>query len=406
MREGWVETTLGEVLDPITERAGDGTFDLVLSVTEKRGIIPQTEVFKNRIATDDVSKYKVLQSGDISFNPYLLWCGAVGQWLGYLPGVVSPVYECFRVKPNHHPRYLGLVFESGHLTPYFNSTAIGSIERRRRTTVPVFNAAPLALPPLLEQRRIVDVIESVDAYIAALEKRAETARTARSALLHDLLSNPGPDWTEMSLSDVASVDRGVAWAKDEESWTETAESVPVVRIGNIQLTGIDMTERLHICGVNPRDLERKAIRANTILMVGSNGNPERVGNAHIAGPDLDGHLYASFLIGITPSDSVLPRFLLAFLQSDGFQRTITEATSGSTGLKNIGLSWLRDTAIALPGLNDQAEIAEIATAFDASTASADATLQSARSLRAALLSDLLSGNHEIPTSYDELLGAA
>ena len=133
MRDGWIEATLREALEPIAIHPNGKDFPLVLSVTEKRGIIPQTEIFKHRIATDDISKYKVLEPMDIAYNPYLLWCGAIGQWKGTEAGVVSPVYECFRVKSNCEPRYLGYIFETGILTNYFDALAIGSIVRRRRT---------------------------------------------------------------------------------------------------------------------------------------------------------------------------------------------------------------------------------------------------------------------------------
>ena len=36
----------------------------------------------------------------------------------------------------------------------------------------------------------------------------------------------------------------------------------------------------------------------------------------------------------------------------------------------------------------------------------DLTITKTKNLRSALLSDLLSGNHEIPTTYDKLIGAA
>jgi hypothetical protein len=36
----------------------------------------------------------------------------------------------------------------------------------------------------------------------------------------------------------------------------------------------------------------------------------------------------------------------------------------------------------------------------------DSTITKSQNLRSALLSDLLSGNHEIPTTYDKLIGAA
>jgi restriction endonuclease S subunit len=186
--DDWTETTLKTVLLPVLTRARDKLEYEVLSVTERRGIIPQTEVFNHRIATDDISNYKVLQPGDIAFNPYLLWCGAVGQWKGNYEGVVSPVYECFRVRETDSPRFVGLIFESGVLTPYFDSTAIGSIVRRRRTTLPVFYEAPIIRPPLDEQKRIVEIVSSMDEVIQSTQQAVVDAKSLRSGLLSDLLS--------------------------------------------------------------------------------------------------------------------------------------------------------------------------------------------------------------------------
>jgi restriction endonuclease S subunit len=186
--DGWVEATLKDALEPIANRPDGKDYPLVLSVTEKRGIIPQTEIFKHRIATDDISKYKVLEPMDIAYNPYLLWCGAIGQWQGSEAGVVSPVYECFRVKSNFEPRYLGYIFETGILTNYFDALAIGSIVRRRRTIPSDFIAAPIQLPPLPEQKRIVEIINTIDKVISQTELTTSKAKNLRSGLLSDLLS--------------------------------------------------------------------------------------------------------------------------------------------------------------------------------------------------------------------------
>ncbi len=77
---------------------------------------------------------------------------------------------------------MGLLLESGLLTPYFDDTAIGSIQRRRRTTVPVFLAAQIKLPDTLAQRRIVHLIGAFDAQVAALEAEAACARDLLNGL--------------------------------------------------------------------------------------------------------------------------------------------------------------------------------------------------------------------------------
>ena len=69
----------------------------------------------------------------------------------------------------------------------------------------------ISMPPLAEQKRIVDVVSSVDAYIDALQQQADTARTARNAVLHELLSAGGDNWTETTLGEISElVSRGRA----------------------------------------------------------------------------------------------------------------------------------------------------------------------------------------------------
>ena len=60
----------------------------------------------------------------------------------------------------------------------------------------------ISMPPLAEQKRIVDVVSSVDAYSDALQRQVDSARTARNAVLHELLSAGGDDWTETNLGEI------------------------------------------------------------------------------------------------------------------------------------------------------------------------------------------------------------
>jgi|GEM_PF-2661386 len=199
-------------------------------------------------------------------------------------------------------------------------------------------------------------------------------------------------WKETTLGEVASVERGVSWSKEQESWQPVQGAVPVVRIGNVQLSGIAMSETLYVRNVKKTSIDMKAILTSTILMVGSNGNPDRVGNVHLAGTNLSGHLYASFLIGIDCGASSLPEFLWMYLQSQAVQARISEATAGSTGLKNIRLAWLRSMVVQIPPLAEQKRIVDVIEAVDAYVASLESYANAARTARAALLHELLTTN--------------
>ena len=210
----------------------------------------------------------------------------------------------------------------------------------------------------------------------------------------------------MPLGHIATVLRGLSWSKHEESASPGQGLVPVLRIGNVQTSGIDSSDTLYVRAPPLRTSSRVLIGEDTIVMVGSNGNPNRVGNAHLATREIYGYGFASFLIGITPQAHGSAPFLLSVLQSDRIQSEITLATSGSTGLKNISLSWLRSLAIPVPPPEEQQFIAGVSAALDAEVATMRSAEAAARKTRSSLLAELLSGTHQIPPTYDRLMEAA
>jgi restriction endonuclease S subunit len=376
MRDGWVEATLRDALEPIAHRPEGKDYPLVLSVTEKRGIIPQTEIFNHRIATDDISKYKVLEPMDIAYNPYLLWCGAIGQWQGTEAGVVSPVYECFRVKSNCEPRYMGYIFETGILTNYFDALAIGSIVRRRRTIPSDFIAAPIQLPPRPEQKRIVDLISSVDTYIEALQQHLENIKNSRSALLHELLTAGGDDWVKNKLGEYINLNTGKL---DVNAASEFGEYP------------------FFTCSRETYRIDEAAFDGESVLVAG---------NGDLNVKYFDGKFNAyqrTYVLNSINKDILDNKFLFLFMQM--YIDFLRSETRGSV-IQYLKKGQFTEAKINIPPLSEQRRIVELTSTMTEATSQSELTLNEARNLRAGLLSDLLRGKHEIPTTYDKVMGTA
>ena len=120
-----------------------------------------------------------------------------------------------------------------------------------------------------------------------------------------------------------------------------------------------MEDILYIVGITDKQKAVGCINTDTLIMVGSNGNPDRVGNLYLADDSVIGCLLASFLIGITPTESVVDSFLAFYLRYSPVQSKITDSTAGSTGLKNLSLNWLRSLFVPLPSLSEQHQIISI-----------------------------------------------
>ena len=199
-----------------------------------------------------------------------------------------------------------------------------------------------------------------------------------------------PDgWRIVRLGDVADVNRGTSWSRAQESSIPTDDAIAVVRIGNVQRDGFRMDDVIYIRGVSASERSRRSITNRTLVMVGSNGNRDRVGNTFLAAQQVQGHLLASFLIGIAPVVGTSERFLAASLRSVQIQSLITESTAGSTGLKNLSLTWLRNLPILLPPLAEQRAIAAVLDAIDDAIDRTEAVIAATERLRDALLHDLL-----------------
>ena len=398
----WAQKTLSQMVDHVDERCGNQSLSLVLSVTERRGIIPQDEVFRKRIATADVSKYKVLQPLDIAYNPYLLWTGAIGQWLGSEPGVTSPVYETFRARGGYDPRFIGLLLSSGTLTPYFNATAIGSISRRRRTTVPVFLDAQVEVPSLDEQRRIVAVISALDGQVKAMEDELQAAqnllRRTVSKIMADLPAT-------MKFGSVAVTRSGPSWSAADESKTPTSGSLRVVKITNTKDGGVfDMSDETYVTGLP--DSTAKLDEASLII-IRTNGNRNRIGNVYRPDASAVGCAVSAFQFISQPINPADRDFLYWTLADPSMQQRMSEAASGTTGLGNLAVRWLN--AVEIPWSDDPAERSAISSSADAAERTVirlGDELEHLRSVRTDLLDALLSQQITVDEAVDQFIEPA
>jgi restriction endonuclease S subunit len=77
-----------------------------------------------------------------------------------------------------------------------------------------------------------------------------------------------------------------------------------------------------------------------------------------------------------------------------------------TTIMHLGQKRAEVVPISIPPLGEQLNIVDTISKFDSAVTNSEDTLNKANALRSGLLSDLLSGEHEIPASYDKVIGTA
>src|SRR4051794_6258782 len=108
----------------------------------------------------------------------------------------------------------------------------------------------------------------------------------------DALPHPS-DWTVQTVSEAVVTRRGVSWGKEQEHRRPRDYTVPVIRVGNVQRR-LTLDDLLYLSGLTESVVEATRVTAGWSIMVGSNGNRSRVGNAVLIRDDAD-YVFASFL---------------------------------------------------------------------------------------------------------------
>jgi restriction endonuclease S subunit len=263
---------------------------------------------------------------------------------------------------------------------------------------------PLNLPPLVEQKRIVDVVSSVDAYIDALQQQANTARTARNAVLHELLSAGGDDWTEITLGGVLLVSIGGIWGTD--IGTDDLD-VPVYRQTEFNDNGKLTVPSDAIRSISANQLKSRRIQPGDVLMQKSAGTPTLPGRVVQVPLGIEENATCSNFLQLLRADPSLcdPGFLFWELWSRHKSGGAFEFQRG-TNIRNLDLNQYFAQPLNLPPLAEQKRIVKIVSSIDEVIQATEQAVADAKNLRSGLLSDLLSGEHEIPESYDRFVGAA
>ena len=196
-------------------------------------------------------------------------------------------------------------------------------------------------------------------------------------------------WHTRRVGDIAELRRGFTWKKDQERGGPGHGRIPVLRIPNVQ-ERLELDDLIFLEGVSPEDLTRYRASAGFTLLVGSNGNPARVGNCVYVDRNMD-FVFASFLIAASPADrrEIAPEYLFRILASRTVQDAVTESVQGSTGLKNINLGTLREVEVRLPPLPEQRKIAAILSSLDETIEKTEAVIDQLQVVKKAMMEELL-----------------
>jgi len=344
---------LGDVLDEADVRAGESHDDLpLLSLTKNHGLIPQSQRFHHRVATEDISQYKVVRRGQIVHNPYVLWEGAIHALRNMDAGLVSPVYPVWIVRDGADWQYVDHLLRSKPLLDRYEQLCSGVVRRRRSVSKAAFLGIEIRLPSLEEQQRTARILSTIQAASDRLNASIQAAQNALACLRRETFSAYAGEW--LPLGDVTRIASGGTPSRENgRFWNGT---IPWVKTGEIDYSVIHGTEE-HITEEGLANSSAKVFPAGTLLlaMYGDGVTRGRVAKLGVSAA------INQACAAITPGERLSPDFLYQYL---AYAYEDLRAMGHGAHQKNLSAALVKTLPVPIPPRADQSKAAKVLEVMD------------------------------------------
>lgn len=156
----------------------------VWSVSNREGFVRNEGYFNDRVASDDVSNYKIVKPGYFAYNPARINVGSIAYNDTNLIGCVSPMYTVFKIKKNEqlNAKYLFTLLKSNHIIQEFSDGAYGSVRQQLR-----FSDLEEMFVPFPSSEKINEMINMITEY-ENKQRELNTIQNKMSNSIDDLFS--------------------------------------------------------------------------------------------------------------------------------------------------------------------------------------------------------------------------
>jgi type I restriction enzyme S subunit len=211
----------------------------------------------------------------------------------------------------------------------------------------------IRLPPLGEQRRIAQVLDSVD--------ELRTKRRTAISLLDDLIQstflemfgdpirNP-MSWPTTNLGIIGDVQGGLQLSSARNKNTI---AIPYLRVANVYRNKLKLDEIKEL-KASEVEISRTLLKQGDLLVVEGHGNPQEIGRAAVWDGSVHPCTHQNHLIRVRLDKSkALPEYIGTLINSPSGRRHLLGEARTTSGLNTISVSLVRATPIALPEIRLQ-----------------------------------------------------
>ncbi len=288
--------------------------------------------------------------------------------------------------------YLFFLLNASKTRYYFDSELTGSTIKN--LSLKSIRELQFFLPPLPEQKAIVEVLETWDKYLEQLDREIMVKKQVKKGLMQQLLTGkkrlPGfmGEWKKIKIKEFCDISRGGSPRPIEKYLTNGDDGINWLRIGDIDVDGKcveSTTDKI----IKEGTTKTRIVRPGDFILSNSMsfGRPYIM---KITAAIHDGWLALKNIRKIVDKD-----FLYYLLLNEKTQALFHSLAAGS-GVKNLNKDLVKEIVLLLPEIDEQVAIAEVLGTADEEIQLLERKRELVAEQKKFLLNDLITGEMRLP----------
>ena len=305
------------------------------------------------------SSAKIYPTDTVVIAMYGATIGKVGI-LG-IPAATNQACACAIVKPSTDYKYLFYYAQSQK--DDFIKKGKGGAQPNISQEIIKFHQFPL--PPLAEQHRIVDRIESLFAKLDEAKEKAQAVvdsfETRKAAILHKAFTGEltakwreehgvrMESWEKHLLSTVSSLQTGLMKGK---KYTGKTVELPYLRVANVQ-DGFLRLDEIKKIDVEENAISRYSLAVGDVLFT-EGGDFDKLGRGTVWEGQIKNCLHQNHIFVVRPNPEVLNPYFLSYQAGSRYGKAyFLSCSKQTTNLASINSTQLKNFPVLIPSMMEQ-----------------------------------------------------
>jgi len=304
---------------------------------------------------------EIPQANSFRFRPeHVLY----GKLRPYLNKVALPDFDgkCsteiipLKPKPGLDRRYLFYFLRSADVVDRISRKTAGA--RMPRADMDFVLELQLPLPPLEEQRRVVDLLARAEGIVRLRREAQKKATEIIPALFLDMFGDPATNakgFVNTRLAEIAEVVSGIT--KGRKLNGRPARPVPYLRVANVQAGFLNLEDMKEIEATDA-EIQALELRSGDIVVT-EGGDFDKLGRGVQWRGEIPTCIHQNHVFRVRlRSEAAVPDYFEAYLQTSAAKNYFLSVAKRTTNLASINMTQLRSLPVVRPPFATQREFSK------------------------------------------------